>query len=120
MVMKLVSRPKYQIERAGFENVRFTESSKNYMIWPRAVLFADERGAILQSARDGLALRIEADGQDGANKYQATRTGVAYVKVNGKWHAAFDDIADKEQNIVLAKPKNNAWIDLPILCLICP
>ena len=91
------------IERTGFENVTFTDSSPEFLTWDDAVKFADERNAILQSAREGLALRIEANGQDHASDYQLTRTAVAYVKVDGKWYAAFDDIADKEQNIILAR-----------------
>ncbi|MBS3125379.1 hypothetical protein J4211_03970 [Candidatus Woesearchaeota archaeon] len=118
MAMKFVSSPEYQIERAGFENVKFTESSPGYLTWQNAVKFAEERGAVLQSAREGLALRIEANGQDNANDYQATRTAVAYVKVDGKWYAAFDDVANPEQNIILARSQegynahksNNNWL----------
>src|SRR3989344_3643790 len=105
MTMKLVSPSEYQIERAGFENVKFTKSSPSpeRLTWNNAVKFAADRNAVLQSAREGLALRIEANGQDGANDYQATRTAVVYVKVDSKWYAAFDDTADKEQNIFLAR-----------------
>ncbi|MBS3125300.1 hypothetical protein J4211_03540 [Candidatus Woesearchaeota archaeon] len=106
------------IERTGFENVTFTDSSPEFLTWNDAVKFADERNAILQSAREGLALRIEANGQDHASDYQLTRTAVAYVKVDGKWYAAFDDSTNKEQNIILARSQegynahksNNKWL----------
>ncbi|MBI4150293.1 hypothetical protein HY488_02720 [Candidatus Woesearchaeota archaeon] len=103
IAVKLVSQPEYQIERKGFEDIVFTASSQEYLAWPAAVAFAKERNAVLQSAREAAAFRIEADGQDDDNLYQPTRTVVAYFRDGNKWYAAVDDVADPKRNIVLAR-----------------
>jgi hypothetical protein len=87
----------------GFENVEFTESSKELLIWPRAVKFAADRNSILQSLREAAAFRIEAQGKYAADHYQATRTGAVYFKDGNKFYVAFDDVPDAKENIVLAR-----------------
>ncbi len=92
----------YRIKRKGYEKIIFLEGSQ-YIGWPRAVLFAAQKGGVLQSASEALAFRIEAQKKDNADKSQATRTVVAHFCEGGKWYAAFDDSADREQNIILAR-----------------
>src|SRR3989344_5003262 len=94
---------KYELETPGFEGVKFTESSINNLVWPKAVKFAADQNAVLQSLREAVAFRIEAQGKDGANREQATRTGAIYFKDGNKFYVAFDDIPDPRQNIVLAR-----------------
>ncbi len=93
-----------RIDNPAFQNVVFSaDSSPGYLGWPSAVAFARERNAVLQSAREAAAFRIEANGQDDANQYCITRTVVAYFKDGDTWRAAIDDSADSEQNILLAR-----------------
>ncbi len=87
----------------GFETVKFTESSREDLVWPRAVKFAAGHDAVLQSVREAAAFRIEADGEDEANQLQATRTGAIYFRDGGKFYAAFDDSPTSEQNIILSR-----------------
>ena len=103
MTIQLVSQPQYKIEREGFEDFIFTESSKESLIWPKAVKFAADRNSVLQSLREAIAFRVEANGQDDANRYQATRTNAAYFMKNGTAYVAFDDTPDPAKNIVIAR-----------------
>jgi len=100
--MKETCVVKYELENPGFENVEFTESSKSFLIWPKAVKFAADQNAVLQSLREAAAFRIEAQGKDDADRYQATRTGAIYFKDSNKFYVAFDEIPDAKENIVLA------------------
>jgi hypothetical protein len=102
MTLTLISQPQYKIERKGFEDLIYTESSKEAFIWPKAVKFAADRNSVLQSLREAAALRIEANGQDDADRYQTTRTGAVYFVKNGTAYVAFDDAPDPAQNIVIA------------------
>jgi hypothetical protein len=101
--MKETRIVKYELETPGFENVEFTESSKEFLIWPKAVKFAADQNAVLQSLREAAAFRIEARGKDDADRYQATRTGAVYFKDGNKFYVAFDDIPDTKENVVLAR-----------------
>jgi hypothetical protein len=101
--MKETRIVKYELETPGFENVEFTESSKEFLTWPKAVKFAADQNAVLQSLREAAAFRIEAQGKDDADRYQATRTCAVYFKDGNKFYVAFDDIPDTKENIVLAR-----------------
>lgn len=104
MALKETRIVKYEIDTPGFENVEFTESSKDYLIWPKAVKFAaDQNAAVLQSVREAGAFRIQAEGKDDVDHYQVTRTGAVYFKDGSKFYVAFDDAPDASQNIVLAR-----------------
>ncbi len=117
MALHQISEPQYKIDRPAFGDTVFTASSSDYLAWPAAVAFAREQNSVLQSAREVAAFRIEAKGHDSADEYQTTRTVVAYFHDGNAWHAAVDDIADPEQNIVLARAqegydahsKQNTW-----------
>lgn len=99
---------KYELENPCFKGVEFTEHSYKWCTWPEAVEFAAEQGdgAILQSAREAGAFRIEAEGKHDADLYQATRNVALYFKVGDKFYCAIDDIADPEQNIVIARAQD--------------
>lgn len=105
MVVKETSIIKYELENPSFEGVEFTEHSNEWLTWPKAVEFAAEQGdgAILQSAREAGAFRIEAEGKYDADLYQATRNVALYFKMGDKFYCAIDDIADTEQNVVIAR-----------------
>ncbi|MBI5398688.1 hypothetical protein HZB03_04455 [Candidatus Woesearchaeota archaeon] len=97
-----VLEPHYRIMGIpSFEDVEFTEGSNENLSWPNAVRFAADQYAVLQSAREAAAFRIEANGLNGANHYQATRTFVAYFNDGNSFYAAIDDAPSKE-NVVLA------------------
>ncbi len=87
----------------GFETVKFTESSKEDLVWPRAVKFAADNEAVLQSICEATAFRIEANGEYEANQRQATRTSAIYFRDGGKFYVAFDDSPSREQNIILSR-----------------
>ncbi|MBW2986142.1 hypothetical protein KY333_02115 [Candidatus Woesearchaeota archaeon] len=105
MVVKETRIIKYELENPDFAGVEFTEHSDKWLTWPDAVRFAAEQGdgAILQSSREAAAFRIEAKGKHDADKYQSTRNVALYFKVGDKFYCAIDDIADSEQNIVIAR-----------------
>lgn len=105
MAVKETRIIKYELKNLAFAGVEFTEHSKEWLDWPNAVRFAAEQGngAILQSAREVAAFRIEAEGEHDADLYQATRNVALYFKVGDKFYCAIDDIADAEQNIVTAR-----------------
>lgn len=94
----------YKIENGAYKDAAFTTSSSCTRL-SDAITLTRKMGGVLQSAREATAFCIEANGADNANLAQATRTVVAYVQVGDKWYAAVDDIADPEQNIVLAMHK---------------
>ena len=99
-----LDRPAFLEDHPDFVGVEFTEHSKEWLNWPDAVEFAFEQGngAILQSAREAAAFRIEAEGKHDADLYQATRNVALYFKVGDKFYCAIDDVIDPEQNIVIA------------------
>ena len=105
MVVKETRIIKYELENPSFRGVEFTEHSNEWLTWPKAVKFAAEQGdgAILQSAREAGAFRIEADGEHNIDLYQTTRAIALYFKVGDKFYCAIDDVVDPEQNIVLAR-----------------
>lgn len=125
MVITALTKPTYRIEKlqlpegeepkatqqlelavAGlFEGTEFSQGSDDYLIWPKAVAFARESldGAVLQSAREAAGWRIAAHDAESTDKYQATRTAAVYHKIDGQWYIVFDDIANPEQNIILAR-----------------
>jgi len=103
MALKETRIVKYELENPAFADVEFTESSKNYRILPKAVQFAMGQKAVLQSAREAAAFRIEADKADGADLCQATRTGSIYFIKDGKKYIAVDDHPDPNQNIVISR-----------------
>lgn len=86
--------------RPGFEDMSFSPSSESHLSVPSAVKFAAQHG-VLQSAREAAAFRIEANGADNSDRYQATRT----VAVYGPDFVAFDDTPNPEANIILARAK---------------
>lgn len=103
MAITKVDDTTFRIDNPAFRNVVFTVSSPTYLALPAAVAFARKKGAVLESARESAAFRIEADGQHDANLYRVTRTTVAYFKDGGTWQIAIDDSADLGQNILLAR-----------------
>lgn len=96
---------KYEIENPSLKGVEFTEPSREYLVWPKAVEFAAGQGkdSILASVFERGAFRVEAEGKHDADLYQATRTVALYFKVGGKFYAAIDDTVDPEQNIVISR-----------------
>jgi hypothetical protein len=105
-MVKLVSRPKYSIDNLpGFEDLRFTESSSEHLTLPASVAYANERDAILQSAREAWAFRISSGGTLESDQYQSTRTAALGVKLDGNYYIAIDDSDDPAQNILLARPE---------------
>ncbi|MBW2978729.1 hypothetical protein KY304_01300 [Candidatus Woesearchaeota archaeon] len=109
MAIKKTRIIKYELENPHFKGVEFTEHSNEWLDWPKAVRFASEQGdgSILQSAREAAAFRIEAEGDYDADLYQATRNVALYFKVGDKFYCAIDDIADPEQNIVIARAEES-------------
>jgi len=104
MVLKRISEPEYQIEHPAFKDVVFTASSPLPLnTLSHAIAFAQEKGGILESARESAAFRIEAKRQDEANTLRVTRTAVAYFKDDDTWYAAIDDIADPKESIILTR-----------------
>jgi len=103
MTITKVDDDTFRIANPAFRDVVFTASSPDYLTLPAAVAFARDKGVVLESARESAAFRIEADGQDDANRYRITRTVVAYFKDGNTWRAAIDDSADPAQNILLAR-----------------
>ncbi|MCK4670268.1 MAG: hypothetical protein KAT43_03615 [Nanoarchaeota archaeon] len=105
MIIKETRIIKYELKNPSFKGVEFTGHSNEWLNWPKTVRFATEQGdgAILQSAREAGAFRIEANGEHDADVYQATRNVALYFKMGGKFYCAIDDIADPEQNIVIAR-----------------
>jgi len=105
MAVKETRNIKYELDHPAFAGVEFTEHSKEWLDWLEAVRFASAQGdgAILQSAREAAAFRIEAEGEHDADLYQATRTVVLGIKVGNDFYQAIDDIADPEQNIAIAR-----------------
>jgi hypothetical protein len=95
----------YKLKNPAFKGVEFTEYSKRGLDWPEAVKFAANQGdgAILQSVREAGAFRIEADGAYDAKVHPATRSAALYFKMGDKFYCAIDDIADSEQNIIIAR-----------------
>lgn len=90
-------------DRLGFENLEFSRASSGYLVWPEAVKFAalQDRDFVLQSAREAVAFRVDAAGQDNADLYQATSTAAIYGMFDGKQAVAFYDDADPSKNPVL-------------------
>jgi hypothetical protein len=90
--MKETRIVKYEIEGIpGFENVEFTESSGSRLTVPQAFEFARKHNSTLQSLREAMAVRIDANGMDHADDWQWTRTGAIYVPEGKKVYVAFDD-----------------------------
>jgi hypothetical protein len=103
MAVRQINQPAYAIDLPGFDHLTFTESSKGYLTLPPSVQFAQERDAVLQSAREAWAFRISSDGTLESDKYQSTRTAALGVKIGGKYYIAIDDSDDPAQNILLAR-----------------
>ena len=85
---------------SGLDGVVFGASSPVRLNQPDAVRFAEKDG-ILQSAGEAVYARKQV-GDKASWDYQRTRTGAFYVIENGKVCVAFDDIADKIKNVVIA------------------
>lgn len=118
MAIEFIREPTYKITgQPSLEGLTFTGRSKDYLTWPKAVQFCADNKSILQSLREAVGFRVNANGADDADKYQATRTVAVYFTQDGKRYVAFDDIADPKQNIILARAqegydacqKNNVW-----------
>ncbi len=103
MSIERVAQPFYRLARPDFGHIVFTRGSSESCLWPQAVTFARERGGVLQSAREAIAFRLEAGGQDQADLYHATRTVALYFMDGSAFYAAIDDATDPEQNIILAR-----------------
>jgi hypothetical protein len=103
IIMAVTERITHTIDNPAFNGVEFTEHSKEYLAWPKAVKFAAERGGILQSAREAGAFRVDANGEHNANDYQATRAVALGFKVGNKFYFAIDDTIDPAKNIVIAR-----------------
>jgi hypothetical protein len=82
------------------DNIEFGASSAERLNQPDAVSFAAKYG-ILQSLGEAVYARKMLN-DDASWEYQRTRTGAFYVVENGKAYVAFDDILDKEKNVVIA------------------
>lgn len=102
MTVRQINQPQYTIDLSGFEDLLFTESSKEYLTLPPSVQFAQERGSILQSAREAWAFRIGAHGTLESKWYQSTRTAALGVKIDGDYYIAIHDSNDPKQNILLS------------------
>jgi len=60
----------------------------------------DQLDVMLQSASEAVVVRIVKNGADYSHEPQLTRTAAIYFLADGKWHVAFDDIADPGQNVL--------------------
>lgn len=101
----------YRIDDVRFADTRFTASSPQTLNWPDSVEYATRHasGTVLQSAAEAIAMRIALErkgpaARDHSEEAQTTRTTTVYFQENNRWYAAFDDIADPEQNLLLARP----------------
>jgi hypothetical protein len=101
MTLARCSPSEYQIDTPGFDQTIFTVTSRDYLPFPVAVQYARVRNSVLQSARDAIAFRIAANGAEGANDYQLTRTAAVYFREHGQHFVAFDD--DPADNLLLAR-----------------
>lgn len=109
MVLKETCAGKYKlINTLGFKGVEFTESSR--LEWLKAVKFAADQNAVLQSVREAAAFQIEKTPKRGMFPFrdyafsdQVTRTGAIYFKDGSKFYVAFDDAPYPQQNIILAR-----------------
>jgi frataxin-like iron-binding protein CyaY len=90
---------------SGFEGLRFTASSDEYLDLPESVAYATARGGVLQSAREAWAFRIDRNGALDSDQYQSTRTAALGVKIDGRYYIAIDDSEDPATNILLARPQ---------------
>jgi hypothetical protein len=106
MAVRQINQPPYAIDLSGFEDLIFTESSREYLSLPSSVGFAGERQSVLQSAREAWAFRIGADSQMDSNKYQSTRTAALGLKIDGDYYIAIDDSPDPTKNILLARAQD--------------
>jgi hypothetical protein len=99
--MKVVSRTRFSIDQSGFEDILFTESTRRDVDWYDAVKLVAEQGGILQSAREAVAFRMNARGDDNSFSEQLTRTTVAYFIEDGKAYFAVDDSPGSD-NVVIS------------------
>jgi hypothetical protein len=106
MAVRQISQPAYAIDLLGFDHLTFTEASKEYLTLPPSVQFTQERGSVLQSAREAWAFRIGANGTLDSNLYQSTRTAAIGVKIDGDYYIAIDDSNDPTQNILLSRAQD--------------
>ncbi len=118
-MVKLVSRPEYQLETVpGFEQIVFTESSPASLALPQSVTFAQERDCVLQSAREAWAFRIDSNGTLESDRYQVTRTAALSLRHNGNYSIAITDSTSPDENILLSRAQegsashhvNNHWL----------
>ena len=89
----------------GFENTIFLARPNSDASFANAVYKAQAYHGVLQSAREGIAWRIEAYGspfQWEADCSQVTRTISAHVYISGKYWAFFDDSPRDQSNVGLA------------------
>lgn len=101
VALKVVSRTRFSIDRQGFEDILFTESTRRDVDWYDAVRLVAEQGGILQSAREAVVFRMNARGDDESFSEQLTRTTVAYFIENGKAYFAVDDSPGPD-NVVIS------------------
>ncbi len=90
----------------GFENIEFTENSADELTIPQAVKFADEKGAILQSALEAAVFMSEADkSRIYMPKKQITRTIALFYTDGKRAYVAFDDThtPSKIDNLLLSR-----------------
>ncbi|MBI4148773.1 hypothetical protein HY490_05770 [Candidatus Woesearchaeota archaeon] len=99
LVTKLVDQKGNQVR--GFENVYLTASSPEWVNTPDAIEFVRE-SYFLQRLGTAMAVRVHADGADHANDWQKTSTGVIYTVLHRKLVRVFDDILDRNMNLVYA------------------
>jgi len=103
MTIKEIEMGRYKLKNPAFAGAEFTNGSDDFLVGPEAVEFGARDGGILQSAREAIAFRREANGKYAADRTQATRTGAIYFEKDGKFYAAFDDSTNPENNIVIAR-----------------
>lgn len=103
--------PLYRIHgRHGFKDKRFTQNL-GYMNTPKMVEAARRCGAVLQSAQEAVAFRLEACGQDDSDLVQLTRTVVVCFEQGGTYYAAVDDDPNPKNNIILGRADKGYEID---------
>lgn len=105
-----IQTAEYRIDDVRFADTRFTASSPRTFDWPDSVAYAARHtpGTVLQSAAEAIAMRIALErkgpaAQDHSEDAQTTRTAAVYFREGDRWYAAFDDIVDPAQNLLLAR-----------------
>lgn len=103
--MAIISLKRYAVGISGFEGIEYTEGSDFWMDLPDAVDFGARENGVLWSVREAGAFRISANGAFNANRYLAARTSAVYAMIDDKFYVAFDDSANPNCNVILARAR---------------